>query len=436
MTSTETDTGNQDGPFKLTVSEPETWKRVLEVEIDRTYFEDEYAKNLRQARKAHARPGFRKGKVPLTMVEQDLGGEVRMDTLEKVVPRAYQAALVEHKLVPVSDPVMDDLKMEDGEPVKLSLAVEVRPEIEARDYDDLPLKEVEAELPAGAVDETLERLRDSRAAWDPVDRAAAGGDQLKVDITPLDDEGRAQEDKIARDYVFVVGAEGNFEAFDEAMTGTATGDERDVTVTYPDDYTNEELGGQTITYHLVVKEVLEKQSPELDDAFAASLKDGQTLLELRTSIHDELLAEEQKKAEYEVRERIVDLLVERNPVELPPSLVERYLDSSLEEMKQRSAYMNETPTEAQLDAYRETGRPRAERSIKAMVILEAIRRQEDIAPTDAQVTARIDEIAEKSGFPPEGYREYVKSNGDDERIRHDLSDEMTFAFLKSRAKFE
>ncbi len=434
--TTESQAGARTGPFKLTVSEPEMWKRVLQVEIDRDYFEGEYGKNLRLARKGHTRPGFRKGKVPLTMVEQDLGGEVRMDTLEKVVPRAYQAALVEHRFIPVSDPVMDDLHMEEGEPVKVSLAVEVRPEIEARDYDDLLLEEREAAVPDGAVDETLARLQDSRSAWDRIDRAAASGDQLKVDITPLDDEGRPQEEKTAKDYSFEIGAEGNFEAFDEAMTGASAGDERPVTVTYPADYTNEVLRGLTVTYRIVVGDVFEKQAPDLDDAFASSLKEGQTLLELRSSIHDELLAEEQKKVDYETREQIVDLLVERNPLELPPSLVNRYLDSSIKEMKQRSAYMGKTVTDEQIATFRETGRPQAERSIKAMVILEAIRKQEDIEVTEEQMAARIDEIAERSGFPVEGYREYIESNGDDERIKHELGDELTFAFLKSRAKFD
>ena len=434
--TTKFEDGASAGPFKLTVSEPETWKRVLQVEIDRDYFEGEYGKNLRQARRSHTRSGFRKGKVPLAMVEQDLGGEVRMDTLEKVVPRAYQAALVEHRFIPVSDPVMDDLNMEDGEPVKVSLAVEVRPEIEARDYNDLPLQKREAVLPDGAVDEILGRLQDSRSTWDRVERDAASGDQLKVDITPLDDEGRPQEEKTAKDYTFVIGAEGNFESFDEAMTGAHAGDERQVTVTYPADYTNEELRGLTVTYRIVVGGVFEKQAPDLDDTFASSLKEGQTLLELRASIHDELLAEEQKKADYEMREQIVDLLVERNPLELPPSLVGRYLDSSIEEMKKRNAYTGDTATEEQIAAYREAGRPRAERSIKAMVILDAIRKQEDIEVTEEQLTARIDEIAERSGFPVEGYREYAKNNGDDEHIKHDLGDELTIAFLRSRAKFE
>jgi len=422
-------------PFKTTIDAPESWKRVLAVEIDRIYFDGEYQKNLRLARKQHMRSGFRKGKAPLAMVEQDLGGEVRMDTLEAVVPRAYQAAMVEHKFVPVSDPVMADLSMNDDEPVKVSLTVEIRPELEAKDYDDLPLTPREAALSEGAVEEMLQRLGDSHSVWNHVEREAESGDQLKVDITPRDADGEPDEEKAAKDYTFEIGAEGNFPEFDKAMVAAKVGDERDVTVTYPDDYTNEELRASTVTYKIEVKDVLEKAVPVIDDAFAASLKDGQTLLELRGHIHDELLAEEKKKVDYEAREEIVNLLIERNALDLPPSLVERYLDSNVEQMKQRSLYSGQPMSDEQAAKLHEAGRPQAERSIKAMVILESIRRQEGIEVTEEQIEAKIAEVAESSGFPVDGYREYVKNNGDEERISHEIGDDLAFDFLRSRAKY-
>lgn len=434
--TTEPKSGAAETPYTTTVTAPESWKRVLDVEIDRTYFDGEYQKNLRLARKQHMRPGFRKGKVPLEMVEKDLGGEVRRDTLEAVVPRAYQAAVVEHGLRPITDPVMQDLKMGESEPVKVSLAVEIRPEIEAKDYDDLPLTPREPELAEGVVEETLNRLADSRAVWDAVERPAIAGDQVKVDITPLDEAGEPDDEKAARNYTFEVGAEGNFAEFDEAMTGASIGDDREVTVSYPDDYTSEDLRGRTVTYRIAVNSVNEKSVPVIDDAFAGSLKEGQTLLELRASIRDELLAEETKKVDYDAREEIVDLLVERNPVELPPSLVERYLDSSVEQMKQRSAYMGKPASEDDLAAFRQAGRPQAERSIRAMVILEAIRRKEDIEVSEEMIEAKITEIAEQSGFPVEGYRKYVKQNGDDERIAHEIGDDLVFDLLRARAVYK
>ncbi len=423
-------------PFKTTVESPESWKRVIHVEITADHFQSTYAAKLREARKSHVRPGFRKGKVPMAMVEQDLGGEVRMDTLDALMPKAYQAAMVEHGFWPVSDPQLDDLKMDEGEPVTLDLSVEVRPEVEARDYDDLPLTTRSAELEDDAVDKALERIREGRSTWETVERAAASGDQVRVDITPLDDAGEPEADKLVEGYQFEVGNENNFDVFNEALDGAAVGDDREATVTYPDDYATEELKGRTVTYRLTLREVKERNAPELDDAFASSMEEGQTLLELRKKIRDELMKEAERKVDFETREEIVDKLLERNEVDLPPAMVSEYLDSSVEEMKQRATMYGQTMTAEQIAGYRETAKPDAERTLRAMFVLESIRKQESIEVTDEDVDGRIEEIAAENNFPADSYREYMTKNGEIDRIRHELSETRTFDFLKSRAKFD
>ena len=422
-------------PFTLSVQSPESWKRVIGVEIDRAWFDGEYARNLGAARRGHARPGFRKGKVPLAMVEKDLGGEVRMETVEQVLPRAYRAAVLEHKLVPVADPELTDLKLEEQGPVHLELSVEVRPDVVARDYLELPLTRTAVELADGAVDEALAGLREGRAVWERAERAAAAGDRLKADIVPQAQDGEPDPAGPVRDYLFELGAEGNFAEFDAALTGAVAGDERRVTVTYPADYGNERVRGRTVGYLVTVKEVQARNLPELDDAFAAAMKEGQTLLELRLSLRDELLAEETRRVEQLERERIVDLLLERNPVEPPPSLVEEYLAAGVNEMKQRSAYLGRPVTGQDEERYRESGRAWAERSLKAMLVLEAIRRQEEIAVTPAEVEARIAAVAAENGFPAEDYLAYVKQHHEDERIAQDLAEQKAFDFLRARAAY-
>ncbi len=422
-------------PFTLSVQAPESWKRVIGVEVDRTWFDGEYARNLGAARRSHARPGFRKGKVPLAMVEKDLGGEVRMETVEQVLPKAYRAAVLEHKLVPVADPELTDLKLEDQGPVRLELSVEVRPDVVARDYLELPLVKTEAKLADGAVDEALDGLREGRAVWEHVDRTAAPGDRLKTDIVPQAQDGEPDPAGPVQDYVFELGAEGNFAEFDTELTGAAAGDERRVTVTYPADYGNERVRGRTVAYLVTVKDVQARRLPELDDAFAAAMKEGQTLLELRLALRDELLAEETKRVEQLERERIVDLLIERNPVDPPPSLVEEYLAAGVNEMKQRSAYLGRPVTEQDEQRYRESGRSWAERSLKAILVLEAVRRQEEITVTPPEVEARIAAIAAENGFPADDYLAYVKQHHEDERIAQDLAEQKAFDFLRSRADY-
>lgn len=428
-------TDTAQSPFTLSVQAPETWKRVIGVSIDRAWFDGEYARNLGAARRGHARPGFRKGKVPLAMVEKDLGGEVRMETVEQVLPRAYRAAVLEHKLVPVADPELTDLKLEEQGPVLMELSVEVRPDVVARDYLELPLVRNEVKLADGAVDEALEGLREGRAVWEHVERTAAPGDRLKTDIVPEATDGEPEPAGPVRDYVFELGAEGNFAEFDAELTGAAAGDERRVTVTYPGDYGNERVRGRTVSYLVTVKDVQARRLPDLDDAFAAAVKEGQTLLELRLALRDELLAGETRRAEQLERERIVDLLIERNPVEPPPSLVEEYLTAGVNEMKQRSAYLGRPVDEQDEQRYRESGRTWAERALKAMLILEAVRRQEEIAVTPQEVEARIAAIAAENGFPAEDYLAYVRQHHEDERIEQDLAEQKAFDFLRARAAY-
>jgi trigger factor len=422
-------------PFTTTVESPEQWKRVVHVEIERAHFDAEYAKNLRKARKDYARPGFRKGKAPIEMVDADMGNEVRMNTLDQIMPKAYQAAMIEHKFWPVTDPQLEDLKMEEGEPVKLDLSVEVRPEVEAKDYDDLPLTERTAELEDGAVDEAIERVRESKAVWETVERKAETGDQAVVNITPLGDDGEPEEDKKVPDYQFDVGAENNFEVFNEALDGAAAGDVREAVVTYPDDYSTESLKGKTMTFRLEVTEVKAKTLPELDDAFANSINDGQTLLELRKNMRDELMAEQERRVEHEAREQITDLLLERNDIAVPPTMVDDYVASSTEEMKQRARMYGQEMNDEQIKGYRESARPDAERTLRAMFLLESIRKQEEIKVSDESVDERIEEIAAENKFPAAQYREYLEKNGELDRVSHELAERMTFDFLKSRAKF-
>jgi trigger factor len=359
-----------------------------------------------------------------------------MDTIDQVLPMAYRAAVIEHALVPVADPELTDLKMDDDAPVILKLTVQVRPEVEPKDYENLELVQRSTELAPGAVDEALERLRDGRATWETVTRPAEVGDRLKGDITPMDDAGAPKEDETVKDYQFEVGAEGNFAAFDEALTGTSTGDVREITVTYPDDYAHDALRGRTATYRVTVGEIEAKVLPELDDAFASKLKDGQTLLELRTLLRDNLQKEAEQKAEQAGREEIVDKLVAANPVDLPPALVDDYLKQGVEEMRQRSAYMGRPLTDEAAARYMKDSRPYAERSLKGMLILEAIRRKESIRVDDEAINAKIEARAAEYGFPAEKYREYMKQGGELERLAHELADELTFDFLRSRAQFK
>lgn len=423
-------------PFRTEIQRPHTWQRVIQVEIEREHFDRAYAANLQAARREAIRPGFRKGRVPAAVVEQELGKELRDQTLEQIVPEAYKAAMVEHAIAPVDDPVVGDLKLEPGAPITFRITVEVRPEVTARDYTGLALRRREATVADADFEEVLRRLRLSHAVYERVERPAAAEDQVLLCIDTLDDEGRPAADRRVEDYEFELGAPGNIAAFETALTGATAGQTREVTVTYAADHFAPDLRGRTVRYRLEVREVRQRLLPELDDAFAARLKPGQTMLELRQLIRADLQRQEEALVRRELEEQIIDRLLERHDVELPPSLIAQYVAAGLDELHARNQQRGRPNTPEEDEHYRQMTQPVATRVLRGMFIMEAIRKQEGIAASPAEVEARLAEIAHDNGFDLERFRDYAVRQGEIGRIAHALEERKTYDFLLERAAIE
>ncbi len=429
------DTSTQPSPFTIQVEQPEPCRRVMHVSVEPAAFDREYARLLRDAHKRAVRPGFRRGKVPLAVVERELANELKAKVLEDLIPLAYRQALIEHSLIPVSEPEVDKLSSEPGQPVTFDITVEVRPEIELRDYRDLPLRRRAAVVADGDVDGVVQRLRESRAIYERADRAAQTGDRLVLDIVPLKPDGSPDTERQVKDYAFEVGERGNIPAFDAALAGAEAGKKLDITVAYAEDHFNEALRGRTIIYRTDVKEVRRPLLPPADDAFAASLKPGQTLLELRVAIRSDLQREEEQTVRRELEEQALDLLIARNEVAVPPSLLERYLESGIKELHERNAQRHHPDSDEEDARYRELTRPLAERVIRSMFLLDALRRQERIAVSEVEVEARIEEIAGEYGFEVEQYRKYAAQGPERDRIARALEERRAFDFLLSHAQY-
>ena len=425
------------GPIRTTVEAPGPCVRVIKAEIDREVYDKEYAGRLRKAVKGHQKPGFRKGRTPKAVVEKAVGGALRAETIEALIPKAWMAALVEHRLAPLTDPSLANFEFGDEGPLTFELSVEVKPELEVQGYDGLTVKRREATVADAEVDEFLERLRESRAVYEAVERPAADGDRLTLDLTPGIPEGDSGETRTIEGEQFVLGAETNMPAFNAELTGVGAGDRRDVEVEYPDDHPNEQLRGRTVTFGCEVKEVAERVLPEADDAFAAQVAEGKTLSELRDRIRDDLEQEADRRVAAEVDQQLIVELMARNDVPLPPSMVEKYLEQGLAEMKRRQAQQAGRETTLEQDEeYRTAGRPHAEKALAAMLLLEAVRKQEDIKVRPEDVDERIEEMAAEHGFEVDRFREFVKSGDEIERIEYDLLERCTYDFLLSRAAIE
>ena len=420
--------------FQFSVQAPEPYRRVIKVVVSAAEFARRYQRRLTAAVRNHQRPGFRKGKTPRKIVEQELGSRLRAETLEGLVPEAYQAAVVQHGLMPVADPTLENLVFEEGDDVSFDFVVEVRPEVTAVGYEKLPVKEQPVAVADEDVGEVVERLRDSRAIFEPVSRPAAEGDQVVLDLVPRLPDGALDEARRVSDQQLIVGDDQNLPAFNEALVGATADLRRDLTVQYPSDYSNPDLRSQTVAFDMHVTGVREKVLPEADDAFASQLLEGQTLLELRGRIREDLQAEARRRADAEMDAQVLDRLLERNEVPVPPSLVATWLEKALQDLHKRNEYLGRPNTQEADQAYRQAFGPVAEREIKGMFLLEAVRRQENIEVSGEEVEERIAQIAAQNGFDLEKYREFLAQGEEMRRIRRSLLERKTYDFLLSRAE--
>jgi trigger factor len=423
-----------ESPFRIAVESPDACQRVIKVQVPRTEFDREYRNRLAEAVREHVRPGFRKGKTPRATVEREIGERLRMDTFEALVPRAYRTAVVEHEIFPLTEPRLENMAFEDGQDLSFDLTVEVRPEVEARDYQNLPVHERPIEVKDSEVDEIVSRLRESRAWFEKVDRPAAAGDQVTVDVTPLGDDGALLEERTIAKQHLLLGSDQNLPAFNDGLIGVEVGQEKTIQVVYPEDYPNPEVKGRAVAFRCVVHEVRRKVLPEVDDDFASQLEPGQTLLELRVRIRERIMQEAERRAAAEMDEQLLNALVERHDVPVPPSMLEDYLRAGLDELHERNQQLGRGNSEEEDGQYREAARPVAERVIRGLFLLESVRRQENIRADEAEVDEKITIIAGENGFDLEKFRAYVDRGEERARIRRELEERKTYDFLLSRAQ--
>jgi trigger factor len=370
-------------------------------------------------------PGFRKGKVPPQLVIQRVGREAVVEqALRSNLPEWYERALREAGVAAVGDPKLDvsDLPGE-GEELEFSIEVGVRPRATLGDYRGLEVGRAEAEVPEEAVQAELDRLREGFASLNPVERAAAAGDLVSIDYRgSIDGEPFAGGE--GHDRLVELGSGALVEGFEEGLVGTAAGDERSLEVTFPDDYRADELAGRAATFDVTVKEVREKELPELDDDFASEASEFDTLEELRGEIRERVGEALSRRADEEFREAAVDAAVDAARVEVPEAIARARAEESLERFLHNLTHRGVDP-EAFVKV-QEGGRegmlagvlPEAERALRREATLAAVAEAEGIEVTDDDLIAALG--PGEGDEAPRRVLERLRQSGRDELLREEV----------------
>ena len=382
--------------METTVTELADSKVKIDVSVDAEALQQRLDRAARALAGELKLPGFRKGKVPPQLVLQRVGREaVLEEALRDSLPEWYERALTESGINPVGDPKLDvgELPAE-GEDLRFSIEVGVRPKAELGEYRGLEVGRAELEVPDDAVQSELDRLREGFASLAPVERAAAPGDSLLIDFEGAID-GEPFEGSESKDFLIELGSEGLLPEFDAALAGALAGEERTVEVTFPDDHRPEELAGKTASFDVTVKEVREKDLPELDDDFASEASEFDTLDELRDHIRSRISEAFERRAEAEFREAAVEAAAENATIDLPHELVHARAHEMWERIERQLAARGIDP-----QAYaRMQGKDRhdliddaeddAAKALRREAVLEAVADAEGIEPTEEDLLEAI-----------------------------------------------
>jgi trigger factor len=419
--------------MKVAVEEIEGCKRRLAVEAPVDVVTQEWERAYGRVQKRATLPGFRRGHVPRSLVKLHFADDVRREVAEHLIPDVYRRALSEARIDPVNEPDLQDLQLEEGAALTFTAVVEVKPAIALGDYRGVEVQHAPAPVTDADVEEALGRMREQHAQFRSVERAAATDDLVVVDYTLAPQD---HEPTTAAGYHFMVGSGTVLQEIDTAVIGMRAGEEREVSLRFADDHRMETLRGKAGTAHLKLGEVKEKVLPALDDEFAKTLGELETLDALRAEVRRQLGARRETDARQELEDKIMDALLARHEFGVPDAMVMRQVAHQVEHTRERLRRQGVDPESIQWDYTKIVGelRPAAEKAVRRALLLEAIAGQETLAASDAEVDAEVERFARASQRPVPAVRRMMEKSGDLEALRHGLRDRKTLDLLIEHAR--
>jgi trigger factor len=408
-------------------------RKNLVVEIDSSTVDAEIDRVARDYTKAARIPGFRPGKVPARVVKQRFRSQILHDVVHELVPRAVDDALRERGLEPLDTPDIRDVVVEEGQPLKFTATFDTVPSFDLQPYGSLQLRRPQATLQEGAVDETLQALRERAARFEVVEaRPVEPGDTVVVDLVR---EAGSEPPDTHQDVTIEIGAAANPPGFDDEVIGTTVGETKRFEVRYPDDYEMKELAGTAVNYTVTIKGLKRRVVPELDDEFARDLGEFDTLAALRARVEQDLTREAEQKAERDARADLLKQLAGWVTFAVPESLIERELDRRIEDFARRLMEQGVDPRKADIDwaAFRQAQQEPARDSVASALVLDEVAQREGLTVTESEIEAELSRFGERTGRTTAAVRAQLEKDGGISRLATGLRREKAVDFLRSRA---
>jgi len=400
--------------MKVKIDSPRPCQRVLEVEVPAERVEEEFGSVYKSYKKKATIPGFRKGKIPPSVLQARFGPRIESEVLSKLLPLAYKEATQREKLIPIDKPQLSDVEFKRGLPLRFKATLEVKPEVKLGDYLGLKATKRLRRITDKEIGEALDKLRWEKAILTPVDRGAREGDII---IIGLKEEGKAEEELDME-----LGQGKLLPQFENRLVGIVKGEERGIEVDHPDTHPDARYRGRRVRFQVRAMEVKEKRPPQLDEEFLEEVGNFHSLKELKERIRADLEVEAEAEAQKELKEKILDRLIEAVSLEVPETMMRTYLDYLVSQAKKRYKSIDENGIRAQY-------RSQAIRELTASLILEEIAKREGIETSPEEVEERVKQVAERYNMGEDEARDWLIKIDQMKGLVQRIRDERVFDFL-------
>lgn len=412
----------------------------LEFTVEAQKFEEAIQNVYKKNAKYFNIPGFRKGKAPFKMVEKAYGIQIFYeDAFNEIAGEAYVKGLEDNKIEAVSKPEIDIKQIEAGKDLIFTAVVQTKPEVTLGDYKGIELKKVEYNVTDKDVEHELEHIAEHNARLVAVeDRPAEKGDTVVIDFEGFVD-GKAFEGGKAENHELEIGSGKFIPGFEDQIVGMKIDEDRDIKVTFPEEYPAKELEGKEATFKIKLHEIKKKELPEINDEFAKDASEFDTLEDWKKSIREKQEKANESKAKFEMEDAAIETVCKNAKVDIPSGMIETQLDNMEKDISSRLNYQG-----MNLDQYlqmigktkkefRDENKEQAEKQVKTSLVLEAIMKDAKVEVTEEEIDAKIKEMAEMYGQK----EEEVKQNPELRKyVEESLKSEKTIHYIVDNAKIK
>lgn len=408
----------------------------LEIEVEREAVETELSRAYKNLAARVRVKGFRPGKVPVHVIKQQFSHKVTHEVTEKIVNASFSQALKENSIFYIGQPKFEEVNLlKAGEPFKYKVKVEVKPEITVKTVKLGEINKDKPKVDEKAIDAELEQLRrrHSQIKSRPEDEASQEGDILTIDFLGKVD-GVAFEGGAGKDANIELGSKTFIPGFEEQLTGVKRGPQQ-VNATFPEDYARKDLAGKEASFEVTVKDIRQRIIPNLDDEFAKDVGEFESLAQLKEKIRDEMMMKSRDNAEMKMKEGLLKLAIEKNPFDVPPSLIERQIDYTIQDTTERLKQQGIDFGRYDMDMQklRDDLRERATFQVAASLLVEAIAKHKNISITDSDLSAHYEKLAAASNEPVAKIAAYFRTPQRVEPLKFQLLEEKVLDLLISEA---